>query len=119
MPETFDIAIIGSGSAGSILAARLSEDPTRSVLLVEAGPDFATDALPDEIRNAYGHRNIWAKAFGPETKFGWGYRGRGTDDSPGMFIPRGRIIGGSSAVNAQIFLRGPREDYVFVGIPGQ
>ena len=54
MSETFDIVIIGSGSAGSILAARLSEDPTRSVLLVEAEPDFGSDERPDEIRNAYG-----------------------------------------------------------------
>ena len=53
----------------------------------------------------------WARAFGRETKFGWGYSARATDLNPEMFVPRGKIVGGSTAVNAQIFLRGVREDY--------
>ena len=53
----------------------------------------------------------WARAFGRETKFGWGYSARATDLNPEMFVPRGRIVGGSTAVNAQIFLRGVPEDY--------
>ena len=108
----FDLIIVGGGAAGAVLAARLSEDAGRSVLLLEAGPDFGCmHQLPKVIREAYGGRNHFAHAFGPASKYGWGYRARSTDSSPSMFAPRGKIMGGSSAVNAQIFLRGVPEDY--------
>ena len=118
----FDTVIVGAGAAGSVLAARLSRDDRRRLLLIEAGPDFPDGNLPDEIRYGYGrHRDAWALAHGYETRFGWGYRARATRHQPYMFVPRGRIVGGSSAVNALIFLRGVPEDYdgwAELGCPG-
>ena len=113
MADTYDTIIVGAGAAGAIIAARLTEDGERSVLLLDAGPDFPDlDKLPDEIRYAYNQgETLWARAFGWQTKFGWGYTARATDRNPDMFVPRGKIVGGSSAVNAQVFLRGVPEDY--------
>ena len=95
-----------------MLATRLSEDRDRTVLLLEAGPDYPDlEQMPDEIKFGYGNQNFWAKAFGYDSPFNWEYEARATDDLPSIMIPRGKLVGGSSAVNAQVFLRGIPEDF--------
>src|SRR6201996_1800993 len=103
MSERFDYVIVGAGSAGCVLAARLSEDPDVSVALLEAGGE---DTAP-EIRVPA----IFPIMF--KTELDWDLFG---DPEPGMdnrrlYLPRGRMLGGCSSINAMIYVRGNRLDY--------
>ncbi len=104
----YDVVIVGGGSAGCALATRLSEDPNRSVILLEAGPDYADlEHLPDELK--FGHRQ---EASDIDSPFNWAYQGQGTTEQQApMQVARGKVIGGSGSVNGQVFLRGLPEDY--------
>jgi choline dehydrogenase len=101
---TADIVIVGGGTAGCILAARLSEDASRRVLLLEAGP-------PDRdpwIRLPAGYAKLYASG-----KYDWRYE---TEPEPNLqdrriHWPRGRVLGGSGSVNGLVFLRGSPHDY--------
>lgn len=101
--ELFDVVVIGAGSSGAVVAARASEDPRRSVLLIEAGPDYAdTSQTPFDLVNS--HNNSY-------TAHDWGFAYQPTAVGRSAAFPRGRVTGGSSAVNTTIALRGMPEDY--------
>lgn len=96
------VVIVGAGSSGSVLAHRLTRSGVREVVLLEAGPDYLPAVLPpalaDGTRNALrGHD--------------WGYAHKPSPRAFTMPLPRGRVVGGSSAVNTCIALRGQPEDF--------
>jgi choline dehydrogenase len=93
---TADVLIVGGGSAGAVVAARLSEDAARTVVLLEAGPAYPLDAYPAELRNA----DVVA-----DPGHDWGYTSRGNAAGPQIATPRGKVLGGSSAVNAAVAIR--------------
>lgn len=99
----FDYVIIGAGSAGCIMANRLSADGTKKVVLIEAGSKDSN--LKIKIPAAF------FRLF--ESKYDWGYYSVPQESLNGrkLFMPRGKVWGGSSSINAMIYIRGHRKDY--------
>jgi len=103
MAVAFDTVVVGAGAAGAVIAARMTERADRQVLLLEAGPDYETpERLPQDLRD--GTRNSLVD-------HDWGYTHRPNARQVSFPLPRGKVVGGSSAVNTCIGLRGVPSDY--------
>lgn len=104
MSEAFDYIIVGAGSAGCVLANRLSTDPDVRVLLLEAGPRDWNPLI---------HMPAGLSKLMRFKSLNWGYE---TEPEPGLdnrrlYWPRGKVLGGSSSINAMCYIRGHRADY--------
>jgi choline dehydrogenase len=103
MPESFDYVIVGAGSAGCALAARLSEDPSQRVVVLEAGGRDRSPniKIPAAFAKQFRTKLDWDYSTGPEPAL----------DGRQLFVPRGKSLGGSSSMNAMMYVRGRPLDY--------
>ncbi|MDG4792775.1 GMC family oxidoreductase N-terminal domain-containing protein [Micromonospora sp. WMMD1082] len=106
----YDYVIVGAGSAGCVLAARLSQDPAVNVCLIEAGPADTAENI--HVPVAFG------RLF--RTQFDWDYstHEEGELHRRRVYLPRGRVLGGTSSINTMVYIRGNRADFDGWGQPG-
>lgn len=102
--KTFDFIIVGAGSAGCVLANRLSANPDLRICLIEAGPKDSNPAI---------HIPMGLAALSKFKSLSWGYetQPQSSLDGRAMYMPRGKVLGGSSSVNAMCYIRGDKSDY--------
>lgn len=101
--DRFDYVVVGAGAAGCAVASRLSEDPDTSVLLLEAGGRDSSFLVHIPVG--------FTKLSGP--RYNWGFEtvAQPQLDNRTMWYPQGRLLGGSTSINAMIYIRGNRQDY--------
>ena len=111
MDRSFDYVIVGGGTAGCVLANRLSADPAVTVALLEAGPPDSDPAIRIPA--------MVAKAIG-NPRNGWGYKSAPQQHADGRVlpVPRGRVLGGCSSINGMVYFRGHPREYDEWGVPG-
>lgn len=112
--QVVDVLIVGGGSAGAVMARRLSESATRNVLLLEAGRDFSAWDYPHVLSDS--------DIVGGTTRFDWGYDW-GYATQPGYVnhpikAVRGKVLGGSSAINGAVAIRARPQDFADWNLPG-
>jgi len=103
--KDFDYIVIGAGSAGCVLANRLTQDGKFSVCVLEAGPEDKTSMI--RIPGAFSY-------FMFSKKYNWGYEAKSESsirNGQPMYVPRGKTLGGSSSTNAMLYVRGQKADY--------
>ena len=102
--ESFDYVVVGGGSAGCVLAARLSEDERATVCLIEAGPRDRNPFIhiPAALFTLMRHKTLnWRYQTAPQVRMG----------GASVYVPRGRVLGGSSSINGMVYVRGHPHDY--------
>jgi choline dehydrogenase len=104
MSDEFDFVVVGSGTAGAVLAKRLSEDPANSVAVIEAGPPDLNPML---------HVPAGFMKVMTDPRVNWLYETEPSEGTAGRAIkqPRGKTLGGSSSINGHVYNRGQRQDY--------
>jgi choline dehydrogenase len=99
----YDYVVVGAGSSGCVLASRLTEDPSVRVLLLEAGaaPPRLRSSVPAAFSRMFKTKYDWGETTTPQRQL----------DGRRLYWPRGRMLGGSSSLNAMVYIRGNRSDY--------